>query len=489
MANLLAVLQALAIAVPCTVVSAQLADHPAAGTKPHLVFVYVDDWGYADVGFRNPNISSPTFDQMASNGVILDRHYVFKFCSPSRASFLSGRFPHHAHQFNIKQNVPFGLNLNFTILPQKLKKAGYATHMMGKWHLGFYKSEYLPVNRGFDTSSGFLGGGEDHMDQQAMQNTDFWRNHAPDPRNGSYDAFTYREDIETLLTEHDPSTPFFLYLALHNVHSPFQAPQDWIDHYSNQSTCSFRKTYQAMVSVADNVTGTVVEMLKKRGMWDNSLIVVSSDNGGAHCAGSNYPLRGRKSTFFEGGVRASAFASGGMIPADMKGKTVTGAIHTSDWYPTFCYLAGVDPDDSGPGKFPVDGLNVWPLLTGAAKTTAHKEIVLSYRYYPNGGSGAMIMDPYKLIVGQQRGALEDVCLGTWWTTEDSPCHNGTDGPDCDKTCLYNVVEVSNLTESELHKCCVRFWAWRPWKSETVLKQDIFLHTSALRTKLWKGKGI
>ena len=111
-----------------------------------------------------------------------------------------------------------------------------------------------------------------------------------------------------------------------------------------------------MASVADNVTGLVVELLKEKSMWNNTIFVVSSDNGGAPCGGSNYPLRGSKLTFFEGGVRVLAFANGGLLPDNMRGKTSEGFIHIADWYTTFCKRAGVDPSDSGPGKFPVDGL-------------------------------------------------------------------------------------------------------------------------------------
>ena len=132
--------------------------------KPNIVFVLVDDWGYADVGFRNPAIKSPNYDNLAKTGLVLDRHYVYRYCSPSRASFLTGRWPHHAHQWNIFPNdAAVGLNLNMTALPAKLKQAGYSTHLVGKWHEGFFKKDYLPVNRGFDTSSGFLNGAEDHM--------------------------------------------------------------------------------------------------------------------------------------------------------------------------------------------------------------------------------------------------------------------------------------------------------------------------------------
>ena len=155
----------------------------------------------------------------------------------------------------------------------------------------------------------------------------------------------------------------FLYLPLHNVHSPFEAPPEWMNLYDN-TTCRVRHTMQAMVSVADNVTGHVVELMKSKGMWDNTIMVVMSDNGAARCGGSNYPLRGSKASFFEGGVRALAFANGGIIPENMHGKSTQGFIHVADWYTTFCKLAGVDSSDSGPGKFPVDGLDVWPIISG-----------------------------------------------------------------------------------------------------------------------------
>ena len=291
------------------------------------------------------------------------------------------------------------------------------------------------------TSTGFLSGGEDHFTQQASCAVDFWKNLAPDTRNGSYDAYMYRKDLTDIITNHDISKPFFLYLPLHNVHAPFQAPQEWIDLYPEGSTCDFRHTYQAMVSVADNVTGHVVQLLKERNMWGNTIMIVSADNGGAECGGSNYPLKGAKGTMFEGGVRSLAFANGGTLPDAMRGKASEGFIHIADWYPTFCKLAGVDPSDSGPGKFPVDGLDVWPIISGENATSQHEEIIIGYNFsltLANGPIGAIIVGEYKLIVGKQE--INPGCDSLMFSPLNYPCENGTVGNDCEPYCLYNIVD-------------------------------------------------
>ena len=118
--------------------------------------------------------------------------------------------------------------------------------------------------------------------------------------------------------------------------------------------------------------------------------------------GVTIPLKGGKMTFFEGSVRSLAFANGGLLSESRRGKSTQGFIHMADWYTTFCKLASVDLDDSGPGKFPVDGMDVWPIITGENEKTLHYKIILGYDYserYPN--QGALIVGNYKLIVGQQ----------------------------------------------------------------------------------------
>ena len=454
----------------------------AVATRPNIIFVLVDDWGYADVGFRNPAIKSPNFDDLAKTGLLLDRHYVYRYCSPSRASFLSGRWPHHAHQWNIDPpGAEVGLNINMTILPAKLKQAGYSTHMVGKWHEGFFSKEYLPINRGFDTSSGFLAGSEDHMNEMKMCAVDFWKNHGFDSRNGTYDAYLYRDDLTDIISKHDLSQPFFLYLPLHNVHGPFQAPDEWLNLYPENSTCKIRRTYQAMVSVADNVTGHLVELLKSKNIWDNTFMVVSADNGGAKCMGSNYPLKGCKGSYFEGGVRSLAFANGGLLPDKMRGTKSEGFIHIADWYTTFCKLAGVDSSDSGPGKFPVDGLDVWPIITGENTTTPHEEIVLGYNYTfttVENAVGAITMGN-KLIVNKQ----PDDCDHLMWSPLDYPYHNGTTGENCDPYCLYNIVqdpgEHNELSKTEPEKLQELLQHYNAYAKEPRDMQDQGYHSGHL----------
>ena len=174
-------------------------------------------------------------------------------------------------------------------------------------------------------------------------------------------------------------------------------------------------------------------------------MVVSADNGGAECGGSNYPLKGCKSTFFEGGVRSLAFVNGGLLPNKVRGTKTETFIHVADWYTTFCNLAGVDPSDPGPGKFPVDGLDIWPIITGKNTSNPHEEIVLGYEF---NFTGAIIVGDHKLIVGAQRTG----CDSFMWSPLNYPCKNGSIGGNCEPYYLYDIVkdpyEHNDLSESE-----------------------------------------
>ena len=138
---------------------------------PHIIVILADDLGYHDIGFNgNPRITSPRVNALAATGAILRHHYAFRFCSPSRASFLSGRLPLHVSESNPDTiDSPGGADLRMTLLPQKLRLAGYYTALLGKWHVGARQSVNLPSRRGFDHFFGILSGSADHYSSRAWE--------------------------------------------------------------------------------------------------------------------------------------------------------------------------------------------------------------------------------------------------------------------------------------------------------------------------------
>ena len=263
----------------------------AGSTPPHLIFCLVDDLGYYNVGFHNPDQVSPEIDALAAEGVVLEAFYTFKYCSPTRSSFLSGRLPIHVNQLLPGAiNNPGGIDLRMTLLPQKLKLAGYKTAQTGKWHCGARSELHLPVNRGFDSHFGFLGGGEDHYQNKGKQPVDLWRDHAPAyGENGTYSCELYSAEALRVVTQHDPKDPLFLYVAYQNTHTPYECPVQYQDPAQNFST---RRIVQGMLTCVSISVGNLTRTLKSKGMWDNTLLVFSGDNGGPQYWGSNnHPLR------------------------------------------------------------------------------------------------------------------------------------------------------------------------------------------------------
>ena len=158
----------------------------------------------------------------------------------------------------------------------------------------------------------------------------------------------------------------FLYYPSHLVHYPLEVP-DWYAMKFDFIDDMSRQYYHAMVKYLDDVIGNLTNALKQRGMWDNLLFVTSSDNGGPLEIANNYPLKGGKFSDWQGGIRVNAFVSGGYLPEKMRGQKTDGYIHLTDWYATFCYLAGVDPTDEEAAKAklpPIDSMNMWPLISG-----------------------------------------------------------------------------------------------------------------------------
>jgi len=420
--------------------------------KPNIVFLLADDFGHFSVGWRNPEIRTPVLDSLRENGVELDRHYVYKYCSPTRSSFLTGRLPIHVNEQNSNWREPgAGIPLGMTLISEKLKKVGYATHHVGKWHAGQASLSHIPYGRGFDSSLGFFSGGESHWDQRLSAcngvYADLWDNDKPAyGLNGTdyTDALFLTRALSTITT-HDTSIPLFLYMAFQVTHNPLQVPQEYLDLYPLVYYPE-RKYYYAMATYLDDAVGKIVGALKEKGIWENTIVVFSSDNGGptyVDAGSNNYPLKGGKASDWEGGVRATALATGGLIPAEIRGTKIEGYIHICDWYATFCKLAGIDPADNNiPGLPAIDSLDIWPLISGQTTISPRTEIPLSSFPGINGVPTAVnfIDGPWKFISG--------IIPFSGWTGPVYPnstgIHLGLEYyQNCVGGCLYHIIADPN----------------------------------------------
>jgi arylsulfatase B len=200
-----------------------------------------------------------------------------------------------------------------------------------------------------------------------------------------YEDGLFESTVLRRISEHDPATPLFLMWALHIVHAPLQVPRRFLEAYASVATDDWRRQrYLAMVSYMDAAVANVTGALKARGMWQDTLLVLTSDNGGAvyrngSAGANNYPLRGGKASHFEGGVRVNAFVAGGWLPPPMHGRKLSGLGAVWDWYGTFAALGGVDPTDAraaAAGLPPIDSVNLWPYISCQAASSGRSQLGL-----------------------------------------------------------------------------------------------------------------
>jgi arylsulfatase A-like enzyme len=294
-----------------------------------------------------------------------------------------------------------GLSTDEQLLPEALKKAGYRTMGLGKWHLGAYE-KYRPWNRGFDEYFGFLGGGhryfpsEYNIEQEDSARTEAESYKTKLVHNGRpveeteylTDALS-REAVSFI--ERNRKNPFFLYLAYNAPHAPLQASQQYLDRFAHISDPK-RKTYAAMVSAVDDGVGAVLDKLDALGLTENTLVIFLSDNGGPEQdnASDNGVLRGGKGSFFEGGIRVPfAMQWPGHIPRNME---YNGVISSLDIFPTI--LANVK--GSAAGKNPLDGVNLLPFLAGPSNTPPHE--FLFWRHYDQKRYAVVSQEGLKLLL-------------------------------------------------------------------------------------------
>ena len=349
--------------------------------KPNILYIVADDLGWKDVGFRGSDIKTPNIDKLAETGARLEQFYVQPMCTPTRACLMTGRYPfrYGLQTAVIPSSHTYGLPTDEWLLPQALKEAGYSTAIIGKWHLGHADRKYWPRQRGFDYQYGPLIDEIDYFTHEQHGVLDWYRNNEPVKEEG-YSTNLLGNDAVKFINEHDPAVPLYLYLAFNAPHTPYQAPQEYLDQYKNVADPS-RRAYAAMITAIDNQIGRVLDALDKKGMRDDTLIVFHSDNGGtrnAMFAGEgdmskikipcdNGPYRDGKGSLYEGGTREVSFAN---WPGHIRPGTVNEMIHAVDMYPTLASLAGASTTKCQP----LDGMDVWGTIS-EGKASPRTEVV------------------------------------------------------------------------------------------------------------------
>jgi arylsulfatase B len=374
----------------------------AANRKPNILYIVADDLGWKDVGFNGcTDIKTPNLDRLAATGARLEQFYVQPMCTPTRAALLTGRYPfRYGLQTLVIPSVgSYGLATDEWLMPEALKEAGYTTAIIGKWHLGHADKKYWPKQRGFDYQYGAMIGELDYFTHEEHGVLDWYRENKPLKQEG-YTTTLIGDEAVKLIDKHDSSKPLYLYLAFNAPHTPYQAPQEYIDRYKNIEDPT-RRVYAAMVTCLDDEIGRVIAALDKKGVRDNTLIIFHSDNGGtrnALFAGvladmskvkipcDNGPYREGKGSLYEGATRVCALANWpGHIPA---GITVDQMIHVVDMYPTLAGLAGASTTRCKP----LDGANVWETIA-EGKPSPRSEIVYNIEPF----RGAVREGKWKLV--------------------------------------------------------------------------------------------
>lgn len=352
-------------------------------SRPNIVFFLVDDLGYADCGFNGgTTIRTPRIDQLAHEGANLKAEYVQPVCSPTRAALMTGRYPTHTGVYSIiRPGAVWGLPLEERTLGNALQDAGYTTAICGKWHLGEFEPAYRPTARGFQHQYGPWLGMIGSFTHERNGVSD-WHRDDKDVQEEGYSTHLLAREACRLIAAQPKTKPLFLYFPFNAVHSPHKVPESYSSAYPNLSAKTAK--YAGMVSAVDEAIGQVVDALAAAGLRDNTLIIFSSDNGGAQ-ESNNGPLKGGKHELDEGGIRACAFANWpGHIPG---GQQITEPIHIIDWYPTLVKLAGGTLQQAKP----IDGLDIWPTLTRKAPSP-HDAILCATTK-----GAALIMEGWKLI--------------------------------------------------------------------------------------------
>jgi arylsulfatase A-like enzyme len=345
----------------------------AASNKPNIVFIMADDLGYADVSaYGQQDYSTPHIDQLAAQGMKFTQAYANSaICSPSRTALITGRYQMRL-PVGLEEPIGQGTAKNIGLppeqptLPSLLKKSGYGTALVGKWHLGFLPN-FSPLKSGYESFYGTFGGGADYFNHGHQSKTRLFEGDTPVDNPGYMTDLLGDRAVKVIEGYAKSKQPFLLSLYFTAPHWPWEGPNDQAEskringvlkHYDGGS----QKTYMAMMKSLDDNIGRVLRKLDESGLAKNTIVIFTSDNGGERYS-NNWPFSGMKDELLEGGLRIPAIVR---WPGKIKAGTVSQQVMISmDWMPTLLAAAGAEPDTT----FPTDGENLLPTLT--AKAPAH----------------------------------------------------------------------------------------------------------------------
>ena len=368
-----------------------------AARPPNIVFILADDLGYADVScYGRPDFSTPNIDRIALRGVrFLQAYANSAVCSATRTALITGRYQYRL-RLGLEEPLgvasrDVGLPPEHPTLPSLLKKVGYGTTLVGKWHLGFLP-KFGPLKSGYDHFYGFRGGAVDYYTHSGTdQKEDLWDDDVQVHQMGYLTDVLGRRAVDAVNGYGKSGQPFLLSLHFNAPHWPWEAPGDEAESIRVRSNLAAydggtQKTYQRMIQEMDLQVGRVLEALDANGMTENTIVIFTSDNGGERFA-DTWPFTGRKTELLEGGLRIPAVIC---WPARIPGGRTTDQVAISmDWLPTLVAAAGTAPN----AAFPPDGMNLLSLLTGNAAPVPRK---LFWRYKANAQRAARDGD-YKFL--------------------------------------------------------------------------------------------
>jgi arylsulfatase A-like enzyme len=344
---------------------------PQAARRPNLVLIFADDLGYADLGCQGcQDIATPHIDAIATSGVrFTDGYVTAPLCSPSRAGLLTGCYQQRfGHEHNPGNSREAGLPLTEHTIADHLRAAGYATGLVGKWHLGMLPEQH-PMSRGFDEFFGFLHGAHSYLnsDEERGIRDPILRGHERvQEKDYLTDAFA-REACD-FINRH-AQQPFFLYLSFNAVHAPLEATEAYQARFPHIEDPK-RRTFAGMLAAADDAVGDVLETLRAHRLEQDTLVFFISDNGGPtqQTTSRNDPLRGYKAQVYEGGIRIPFLVQWpGHLPA---GVTFEQPVSSLDVLPTALAAAGCGPLQ---GRA-LEGVDLAPHLTGATTAPPHDSL-------------------------------------------------------------------------------------------------------------------